>query len=156
MIQDIRKRIIQSDGFDEHRIVLIEKLSLINDILPIVLKNPEFNLSYDTIITSCSTSKNPNVANELEKYTLDLSSILGIKNKIFHFVGDEPFVYESIQKQNYKSQNIILHPVFFFNGFLYRKNIETIKKFLKVTVIKPLSCNERIITTISKKIAESL
>ena len=24
-----------------------------------------------------------------------------------------------------KSQNIILHPVFFFNGFLYRKNIET-------------------------------
>ena len=78
MIKDIRERIFQSDGFDKHRIVLIDKLSLIEDILPIVLKDPEFKLNYDTIITSCSTSKNPNVVNELEKYTFKLSSILGI------------------------------------------------------------------------------
>ena len=155
MIQDIRQKIFQSKYFDKSKVILIEKLSLNNDILPIIVKNSKFNKNFDTIITSCSMSKNPNVIRELENYTSKLALTLGIKNKIFHFVGDEPLVYETIKK-NYKSQNIILHPIFFFNGFLYRKNVETIKKFFNVTVIKPLNHNKSIISNISKKIAESL
>lgn len=156
MIQDIRKKISNFKGSEKNKIILIEKLSLINDILPIMLKNPEFETKYDTIITSCSTSKNPNVIKELEIYTSKLSSRLGITNRIFHFVGDESLVYEALKKKNCRSQNIILHPIFFFNGFLYRKNIETIKQFFKITVIKPLNYNESIISIVSKKISELL
>ena len=156
MIEDIREKILNSKGLDQNKVVLIEKLSLANDILPVIQNNHVFKKKHNTLITSCSTSKNPNVIKELEIYTTELSSKLGIKNKIFHFVGNESLVFEFLKKNKYESQNIILHPIFFFNGFLYRKNLENIKKFMKVTVIEPLSYHKSIISIISKKISKLL
>ena len=123
MISDIKKKINNLSKKFEKKIHLVTKVSLLREVLPSIkniITNSQYK-EYDTLITSCSFSKNRTVFNQLQNYTNKLSTNLSIQNKIVHFVGDEQVVLSQLKKLHIK--NIILHPVFFFNGYLFKKNI---------------------------------
>ena len=114
MIKDIKTKIKNLSQKFEKKIHIVTKVSLLKDVLPSikdVITNSQYK-EYDTLITSCSFSKNKTVFNQLQNYTNKLSTSLNIQNKIFHFVGDEEVVLSQLKKLRIK--NIILHPVFFF------------------------------------------
>ena len=87
----------------------------------------------------------------LRNYQRSLKSI----KKIFIFVGDEDDVLAEIDNFN-KETRILLHPVFFFDGFLYKKNIEKLSSINRLDKILPLSHYEDVVTLISKKLIQSL
>lgn len=156
MIIDIKKKINYLSEKFKKRIDLVEKLSLIRDILPNmkdIISKSNYK-KYDTLITSCSFSKNKTVLDQLENYTNKLSSSLNIKNKIFHFVGDEVMVLTELKKLEIK--NIILHPIFFFNGFLFKKNVSHFEKCFKTMRIFPIAHYDPIIKIISEKLIRSI
>ncbi len=156
MIRDIREKINYVSGKFEKNIHLVDKISLIKEVLPniqdVIAKS---NIKeYDTLITSCSFSKNKTVMTQLQNYTNKLSTSLDIKNKIFHFVGDEGVVLSKLKHLHIK--NIILHPIFFFNGFLFKKNVRYFEKYFKIMKIFPLSHYDPVIQIISQKLIRSI
>ena len=122
LLKDIKNKVKIISRATKVKIFLINKISLTQDVLPLfpsLIKTLKKE-NHDLLITSCSFSKSKKVIKELENYTERLSDLLKIKNKIFHFAGDETSVFKKIENSNI---NILLHPVFFFGGFLYQRNI---------------------------------
>ena len=132
MIKDIKKRINElSKKFKKH-IYLVSKVSLVQEVLPNmkdIISKYKYK-DYDALITSCSFSKNKTVIDQLENYTNKLSTCLNIKNKIFHFVGDEGVVLSELKKL--RITNIIHHPVFFLMVFCSRKTLDSLKNILRL------------------------
>ena len=113
MIKDIKEKINYLSKKFEKNIHLVSKVSLVREVLPNIqdiISKSKYE-EYDTLITSCSFSKNKTVMNQLQNYTNKLSTNLNIQNKIFHFVGDERVVLSELKKL--RIRNIILHPIFF-------------------------------------------
>lgn len=154
MIQDIRNQINYLSKVHKKKINLLEKISLIEDILPIIgkiimsktLPMPK------AIITSCSFSKSEQVRITLEKYTEKLSKYLYIDKNFSHFVGEENDVLKKIKHNNLERENILLHPIFLFGGFLYNKNIKILSKKLNTYHLLPLFQYEEVICAISRKL----
>ncbi len=156
MISDIKEKINNLSQKFEKKIDIVNKVSLLKDVLPNIkdiITNSQYK-EYDALITSCSFSKNKTVFNQLRNYTNKLSTSLNIQNKIFHFVGDEEVVLSQLKKLRIK--NIILHPVFFFNGYLFKKNIRYFEKYFKTMQIFPISHYDQIVQIISKKLIRSI
>ena len=156
MIRDVKKKVNNFSQKFEKQIHIVTKLSLLKEVLPNikdVITNSQ-KKEYDTLITSCSFSKNKTVFNQLRNYTYKLSSSLNIQNKIFHFVGDEEVVLSQLKKLRIK--NIILHPIFFFNGYLFKKNIRYFEKYFKTMQIFPIAHYDPIIQIISDKLIRNI
>ena len=156
MIKDIRTKINNLSQKFEKKIHIVTKISLIEEVLPNItdiITSSQYK-EYDTLITSCSFSKNKTVINQLRNYTNKLSTNLNIQNKIFHFVGDEEVVLSQLKKLRIK--NIILHPVFFFNGYLFKKNIRYFDKYFKTMQIFPIAHYDQIIQIISDKLIRNI
>ena len=156
MMIDIKKKINNLSKKFEKNIHIVTKVSLLKEVLPNIkdiITNSQYK-EYDTLITSCSFSKNKTVFNQLRNYTNKLSTCLNIQNKIFHFVGDEEVVLS--QLKNLRIKNIILHPVFFFNGYLFKKNIRYFEKYFKTMQIFPISHYDPIIQIISNKLIRNI
>ena len=156
MIKDIKKKINGLSEKFEKKIHIVTKVSLLKEVLPNIKKiiaNSQYK-EYDTLITSCSFSKNKTVFNQLQNYTNKLSTSLNIQNKIFHFVGDEDVVLTQLKKLRIK--NVILHPVFFFNGYLFKKNIRCFEKYFKTLQVFPIAQYDPIIQIISNKLIRNI
>ena len=156
MIKDIKEKIKYLSEKFEKNIQLVSKVSLVKEVLPNILDiiTKSKYKEYDTLITSCSFSKNKTVLNQLQNYTYKLSTSLDIKNKIFHFVGDERMVLSELKKLRIK--NIILHPIFFFNGFLFKKNVKYFENYFKIMKISPIAHYDPIIKIISEKLIRNI
>ena len=156
MVRDIKKKINNLSRKFEKKIHIVTKVSLLKDVLPnikdIITKSKY--KEYDTLITSCSFSKNKTVFNQLRNYTNELSTSLNIQNKIFHFVGDEEIVLSQLKKL--RIRKIIVHPLFFFNGFLFKKNIRYFEKCFKTMQIFPIAHYDSIIQIISDKLIRNI
>ena len=156
MISDIKKKINNLSKKFEKKIHLVTKVSLLREVLPSIkniITNSQYK-EYDTLITSCSFSKNRTVFNQLQNYTNKLSTNLSIQNKIVHFVGDEQVVLSQLKKLHIK--NIILHPVFFFNGYLFKKNIRYFEKYFETMQIFPIAHYDPIVQIISEKLIRNI
>ena len=156
MISDIKKKINNLSKKFEKKIHLVTKVSLLREVLPSIkniITNSQYK-KYDTLITSCSFSKNRTVFNQLQNYTNKLSTNLSIQNKIVHFVGDEQVVLSQLKKLHIK--NIILHPVFFFNGYLFKKNIRYFEKYFETMQIFPIAHYDPIVQIISEKLIRNI
>ena len=154
MIEDIRNQIKNLSKVHKKKMNLLEKISLIEDMLPIISKiiiNKTFPMP-KAIITSCSFSKSEQVRNTLEKYTEKLSESLNVDKNLSHFVGEENEVLKKIKRNNLEREKILLHPIFFFNGFLYNKNIKILSKKLDISHLLPLFQYEEVICAISNKL----
>ena len=156
MIKDIKKKITYLSKKFEKNIHLVNKVSLVEEVLPNIkdIITKSHYKEYDTLITSCSFSKNKTVLYQLQNYTNKLSSSLNIKNKIFHFVGEEGTVISELKKLNIS--NIILHPIFFFNGFLFKKNVRYFEKSFNTKQIFPIAHYDPIVKVISDKLIRDI
>ncbi len=157
---DIKKKISSFNKEFSENIQLLEKLSLIREILPIINSSIRKKIKKDhqnILITSCSPSIKVNVIKELKIYTNKLSKNIFNKH-MFHSVGEEKMIIEKLNKQNSESNQIILHPVFLFNGYLYQKNKSVFQRFLKnkITVLKPIINKRKIIELIRDKLISEI
>tara|TARA_B100000963_G_scaffold330524_1_gene320670 strand:- start:151 stop:870 length:720 start_codon:yes stop_codon:yes gene_type:complete len=154
MLKDVNEKILSLIKNTNKEVVLINKLSLLNDIFPIILNiiNNKYSEKFDILVTSCSFSKNRKVKKELEVYSHRLSFSLKISKTIFHFVGEEKSVFKELKKLGNNSAKILLHPVFFFNGYLYKKNIDTFSQFFTTENLSPLAHYDDIIESIFQKL----
>ena len=156
MIKDIKKKINYLSKKFEKKIHTVTKVSLLKDVLPNIkdiITNSQYK-EYNTLITSCSFSKNKTVLNQLRNYTNKLSTSLNIQNNIFHFVGDEEIVLSQLKKL--RIRKIIVHPLFFFNGFLFKKNVRYFEKYFKTMQIFPIAHYDSIIQIISDKLIRNI
>lgn len=152
MTKDVINKITALSKKYNKKILLVSKLSLLNDIFPIIKKIiSDLNYRHHKIlITSCSFSKSNKVIKELEEYTTKLSLSLGIKRAFFHFVGNENKILYELKK--YKIRKVIIHPIFYFNGFLYKKNAANFSELFDTLEILPLSHYDEIIEALTVKL----
>ncbi len=125
------------------KIVLIDKISLLKDILPIfssILKDQLEKGKEYYLITSCSPSNDEEVKQQLLRYTKLLSQNLGLSYYDQHFVGQESSSVSKVERIISPNGYVILHPIFFFDGFLSKKNVLFFEKIFKknILILKPL------------------
>ena len=152
--KDVNERINSLMENVKKNVIIIDKLSLVNDIFPIIFNiiNQRYSEKFDVLVTSCSFSKNNKVKRELELYTNKLSFSLKIQTKFFHFVGEEKNVFKELIRLKNHSLKILLHPVFFFDGYLYKKNIKSFSKLFTTINLNPLSHYDEISEAIFRKL----
>ena len=72
-----------------------------------------------------------------KKHIYDLNEALNVENLI---------------KSKGDKLNVIIHPIFFFEGFLYKMIIKKFKKYENVKMLKPISHYEKVIDLIVHKL----
>ena len=150
------KRLVQKYN-ESKNVVLIDKLSLLNEILPEttkILKKKIKKEDNTILVTSSSYSKDKSVLLDLQKYTRLLSNELNVSESFFHYVGGENNVVEKLKRLKNDKLSILLHPIFLFQGFLYSKNKKYFHDsfFKKVTVSPSLMNENRIFNLVIKKL----
>ena len=150
------KRLIQKYN-ESGNVVLIEKLSLLNEILPETVKILKKKLKTEKntiLVTSSSYSQDKFVLLNLQKYTKILSKELNVHKSFFHYVGNETKLIEKLKLIKNEKLSILLHPIFLFQGFLYSKNKKYFHDsfFKKVTVSPSLMNENRIFNLVIKKL----
>ena len=130
--EDVKKKIRTFNNLSGNKIILLKKLSLKKEILSIYQNIIQSYIKKDfnnCLITSCSVSKNLNVRNELEKYTNLISRKIKISwTKFCQFGEEEKVLSELSQELNKNTSNLILHPIYFFDGFIYKNVCIKFKK----------------------------
>ena len=155
--EDVKKKIKTFNNLSGNRIILLKKLSLRKEIIS-VYKNiiqsyikKDFN---NYLVTSCSVSKTLKVRNELEKYTNLISRKIKFSWTTFCQFGEEEKVLSELNvKLNKNTFNLILHPIYLFDGFLYKNVCNKFKKkFKKINILEPLSNNKEILELVQNKL----
>lgn len=111
------------------------------------------------LITISSRSSAIKVKSDLRKYTLKLSESLEINNFISGSLDDEEGLFEKINKKisNDHFSNIVLHPLFLFDGFLYQSTKEKFQaKYKKLLITKPILRNNRAVQAFIKRVDEKI
>ena len=150
------KRLVQKYN-ESKNVVLIDKLSLINEILPEttkILKKKIKKEDNTILVTSSSYSKDKSVLLDLQKYTRLLSNELNVSESFFHYVGGENNVVEKLKRLKNDKLSILLHPIFLFQGFLYSKNKKYFQDIFlkKLTVSSSLMNENQIFNLVIKKL----
>ena len=83
-------------------------------------------------------------------YLKEICNQLGIE-KFFFADSDYPRV-ETLIKSKGDKLNVIIHPIFFFEGFLYKLIIRKFKKYKNIKILKPISQYEKVIDLIVQKL----
>ena len=155
--EDVKKKIKTFNSLSENKIILLKKLSLKKEITSIYENMIQSYIKKDFnnyLITSCSVSKTLRVRNELEKYTNLISRKIKLSYTIFCQFGEEEKVLSELNGKLTKNNfNLILHPIYLFDGFLYKKVCNKFKKkFKKIKILKPLSDNKEILELVQNKL----
>ncbi len=112
-------------------IKLIDKISLIKEVIPIIERKISKILTKNKkniLVTFCSGSNNPKVNSELKRYTQKLAEKICITQTFSYFVGEEEaFITKT---KEFKNENFffIVHPIFLFKGYLQSKNLNFFNK----------------------------
>ena len=154
---DVKKKIKKFNQTNGNKIILLNKISLRNEILKIYSNFIKKKIEKDKktyLITSCSISKNKKVKSELLKYTNYIEKKANISKSLYCQFGKEDQVFKSLSKESdIKSYNFILHPIYFFDGYLYTNVCEKFQSKLKnIKILKPLSFNEEIFLLIRNRL----
>ena len=154
---DVKKKIQNFNKKNGNKIVMLNKISLKNEILKIYSNFIKKKIEKDRntyLITSCSISKNKKVKSELLKYTNYIKKKANISKSIYCQFGREDQVFKTLNKEsNIKGYNFILHPIYFFDGYLYTKVCEKFQSHIKdIKILKPLSFNKEIFLLIRNRL----
>ena len=156
LVEDVKKKIKTFNDLNQNKILLLKKLSLKKEILGIyqnIIKSYIKKDSNNCLITSCSISKSETVRNELETYTNLISKKIKLSWSTFCQFGEEERVLKEIDKKlSKKSLNLILHPIYFFDGFLYNNVCSRFKEIRKIKILKPLSYNGEILKIVYERL----
>ena len=161
-VNDVKLLIKKFSERDSKKIVLIGKISLIDEILPLTSQTFKemFSNKKNLILVTCSSfSKKKSVISDLEKYTKLLAKKLDIKSFYFHFSGDERNVIERIKNDyNVKNYSIFFHPLFLFKGYLYQKSSTIFTDTFKsdITIAEPLMNQTKIYNLVVNKLINGI
>ena len=129
--KDIKAKIKELSKRLKLEIKLIDKISLTEEVMPIlkkkiskILKTGKTNI----FVTFCSRSKNPNVGLELKTYTQKLAKNLNITKAYSYFVGEETEFIKKIINLKNENYFLIIQPIFLFKGYLQNKNLNFLNK----------------------------
>ena len=153
MNEDIKKEVEFQKNQNKIDIKLIEKISLTKDLANVFIKEISKKLSKrkkNMLIISYSKSSKSNVIKEVKKYLKKISNCVEI-SKIC-CVGEEINLFKNIHNNKIKNLNIILHPIFFFEGFLYKINLINLKKITNFKSLKPISHYSEVVDILIRKI----
>lgn len=120
--EDIKEK-IKSFANGTQKIILLNQLSLKNDILPIIKKKIDLlkkKSHLNIFVTFSSKSNNQNLRLELNQYTKNLGKLLKIRYIYANFVGSEKCFLKQIEKLKKRKIFLIIHPVFLFKGYLFK------------------------------------
>ena len=129
--QDIKIKIKEMSKNLKLKIKLIEKISLTEDVRPIIEKKIAkiiIKKKTNVLATFCSGSKNPKVSLELKKYTQAMAKNLNIDNAYSYFVGEETRFAKEIKNLEKENYFLIIQPIFLFKGYLQNKNLSSLKE----------------------------
>ena len=154
----ISKLEILSKKFDT-KVMIIDNIELGRNIVSIYqrkISNEIFKQNKYALITCSSFSKDKNLEKTLQKYTQDLSYQLRISYfQNFQF-NNEQIIIEKLKLaiKNNEINKIILHPIFLFDGFLYKKIIRKFEdNFINIIhITKPLLEEPEIINILRERI----
>ena len=124
--KDIKAKIKELSKSLKLEIKLIDKISLTEEVMPILKKKISKMLKTDKtniLVTFCSRSKNPRVSSELKIYTQKLAKNLNISKAYSCFVGEETEFIKKIKDLKNKNYFLIVQPIFLFKGYLQNKNL---------------------------------
>lgn len=157
-VNDIKLLIEKFSERDCKKIVLVKKISLMDEILPLTSQTfrEMFSDKKDSILVTCSSfSKKKSVISDLGRYTKLLAKNLGIDSYYFHFNGDERNIIEKIKNNNdVENYTIFLHPLFLFRGYLYQKSSAIFSDTFKsdITIADPLMNQTKIYNLVVNKL----
>ena len=161
-LNDVKLLIKKFSERDSKKIVLIGKISLIDEILPLTSQTfrKMFSDKKDLILVTCSSfSKKKSVISNLEKYTELLAKNLGIKSCYFDFSGDEKNIIKKI-KNDYSVGNcsVFFHPLFLFKGYLYEQSSKIFSDTFKSDIIiaEPLMNQTKIYNLVVNKLINGI
>ena len=102
------------------------------------------------LIVSSSKSSMVNLRKVMGGYLKEICNPLGIEKSFF--ADSDSFCVDSLIKSKGDELNIIIHPIFFFEGFLYKMIVKKFKKFKNVKTLRPISQYEKVIDLIVNKL----
>ena len=122
LLIDVKKKILHFKNSTSKDVILIEKLSLLKDISPVVskiLKKQMKKNIHNIVITFCSPSNNKKVKSELENYTEKLNKLINPYKSYFRYVGEEKtYRFDQGSSRNY----FLLINQHIFLMVFYKKN----------------------------------
>ena len=154
----IKKLEVLSEKFSTN-VLIIDNIELSKNIVSIYEKkisNEFFKKDKCALITCSSFSKDKSLEKTLQKYTQELSYKLRISYfQNFQF-NNEQIVLDKLKLaiKNNEINKIILHPIFFFDGFLYKEIIRKFENNFRniIYTTKPLLEEPEIINIFREKI----
>ena len=153
MIKDIKQEVEYQKENKKVNIKLVEKISLSEDLSDIfkeevskkILKGKE-----NILIVSSSKSSKVNLRKVIGAYLQEICNQLGIEK--FFFANSDHLRIDSLIKSKGDKLNVIIHPLFFFEGFLYKMIVRKFKKYKNITTLRPISQYEKVIDLIVHKL----
>ena len=153
MIKDIKEEVEYQKQKKKVNIKLVEKISLKDDLSQIFKEEVSKKIHKEKeniLIVSSSRSSKVNLKKIIDVYLEEICNQLKIKK---FFMADSDFLrIESLIKSGGDKLNVIIHPIFFFEGFLYKMIIRNFKKYKNVKTLKPISQYEKVIDLIVHKL----
>ena len=102
------------------------------------------------LIVSSSKSSRVNLKKLIGSYLKKMCNRLGIKKFFFEYSDSSRI--ESLIKSKSDKLNVIIHPIFFFEGFLYKMIVRKFKKYKNIMTLRPISQYEKVIDLIVDKL----
>ena len=152
MIKDIKKEVEYQKESKKVNRKLVEKISL-KDLSNIFKEEVNKKMHKDKeniLIVSSSKSSTVNIKKVIGGYLKEICNQLGIEK--YFFIDSDSLRFESLIKSKGDKLNVIIHPIFFFEGFLYKMIVKKFKKYENVKMLKPISHYEKVIDLIVHKL----
>ena len=152
MIKDIKQEVRYQKEKRKVNIKLVERISLKDDLSSIFRKEVSKKIEKskeNVLVISSSKSSNVNLKEELGRYLDQISS--GLEIEKYFFLDQDSSKVNNLIKSKGGNLNIIIHPIFFFEGFLYKMNIKKFKDN-NVKALRPISQYEKVIDLIVRKL----
>ena len=153
MIKDIKKEVEYQKKNKKVNIQLVERISLKEDLSDIFKEevSKKINKGKENIlVVSSSKSSKVNLRRLIGAYLKEICNQLGIEK--FFFADSDYLRVETLIKSKGDKLNVIIHPIFFFEGFLYKLIIRKFKKYKNIKILKPISQYEKVIDLIVQKL----
>ena len=153
MIKDIKQEVEYQKENKKVNIKLVEKISLKEDLSNIFKEEVSEKMHKDKeniLIVSSSKSSKVDIKRVIGGYLKEICNKLGIEK--YFFLDSDSLNVENLIKSKGDKLNVIIHPIFFFEGFLYKMIIKKFKKYENVKMLKPISHYEKVIDLIVHKL----
>ena len=153
MIKDIKQEVDYQKENKKVNIKLVERISLKKDLSDIFKEEVSKKIDKgkeNILIVSSSKSSKVNPRKVISAYLKEICNQLGIEN--FFFADSDYLKVDNLIKSKGDKLNVIIHPIFFFEGFLYKMIVRKFKKYKNIKTLRPISQYKKVIDLIVHKL----